>query len=442
MDARSLILRRVEVDGRVVDLVVTDGVVTAIGPDLRPEADAEEVDGEGGALLPGLHDHHVHLFAMAAAADSVDMTGDALAALWAADATLEPGRWIRAVGWHESSGWELDRKSLDYAVPGRPVRVQHASGALWVLNSPALEAVGMGDHPTGRLYGMDTVLRDRLGGTPPDLAPVGRALASVGVTGVTDATPYDRVEDVGRLAGALPQRVMVTGAPHLDLGAVDGLLVGPAKVIVADHEPPSVDALVDAVADARRRDRSVAFHCASRLGLVLALAALDRAGAQAGDRIEHGAVIPDDAIETLVRLGLTVVTQPAFVAERGDRYLADVEADDRPHLWRCGSLLRAGVAVAGSSDAPHGPADPWRAIAAAVTRVTSAGEVLGEEERIPSRAALDLFLGPLASPGGPPRRVEPGAPADLCLLHAPLAEVLEEPAASAVRTTFVAGRAV
>jgi predicted amidohydrolase YtcJ len=97
---------------------------------------------------------------MAAAADSVDVTGDALAALWAADATLPPGAWIRAVGWHESSGWELDRKSLDYAVPHRPVRVQHASGALWVLNSPALDAVGLADHPTGRLYGMDTFLRE------------------------------------------------------------------------------------------------------------------------------------------------------------------------------------------------------------------------------------------------------------------------------------------
>jgi predicted amidohydrolase YtcJ len=442
VDTRGLILRRVEVDGQVVDVRVADGVVSAVGSDLTAGDKTDEVDGRGGALVPGLHDHHVHLFALAAAADSVDMTGDALAALWAADATLPPGEWIRAVGWHESSGWELDRKALDYAVPGRPVRVQHDSGALWVLNSPGLEVVGLADHATGRLYGMDAFLRDRLGGAPPDLAGVGRALAAVGVTGVTDATPYDRVEDVRRLAAGMSQRVMVTGGPSLDLVDMGSLRVGPAKVIVADHDPPSVEALVDAVGEARRRDRPVAFHCASRLGLVLALAAFEAAGARAGDRVEHGAVIPADAIATLARLGVTVVTQPAFVAERGDRYLADVEADDVPHLWRCGSLLRAGVPVAGSSDAPHGPADPWRAIAAAVGRRTGDGAVLGADERVAPRAALDLFLGPLDAPGGPPRRVEVGVPADLCLLHRPLAEVLAEPDAAAVRLTLVGGRAI
>ena len=424
----------------MVDVSVRDGLVEAVGADLPTDGDAEEVDGEGGGLIPGLHDHHLHLFAMAAAAESTDVSGDALAALWAADATLPPGDWIRAVGWHESSGWELDRKTLDYAVPGRPVRVQHATGALWVLNSLALEAVGLAGHETGRLYGMDEFLRDRLGAEPPSLAEVGRALAAVGVTGVTDATPYERDDDVRRLAGTIPQRVQVTGAPRLALGAdMAPLLVGPAKVIVADHDPPSVEALVDALREARGHGRATAFHCASRLGLVLAMAALESEGPRPGDRIEHGAVIPDDAIDGLARLGVTVVTQPAFVAERGDRWLADVDADDRPHLWRCGSLLREGVAVAGSSDAPHGPADPWRAMAAAVARRTAAGAHLGEDERISPAAALDLFLGPLDAPGGPPRRVEAGAPADLCLLRAPLRDVLAAPDRYAVRLTMVAG---
>jgi predicted amidohydrolase YtcJ len=343
------------------------------------------------------------------------------------------------VGWHESSGWELDRKTLDYAVPGRPVRVQHTSGALWVLNSPALDAVGLADHPNGRLYGMDTFLRDRLGGAPPDLTTVGSQLAAMGITGVTDATPYDRTDDLRQLAGRVPQRVMVTGAPAVGVGELDGMAVGPAKVVVADYDPPSVDALAEEVHEARHHGRSVAFHCASRLGLVLALAALEAAGSRSGDRIEHGAVIPDDAVGTLVRLGLTVVTQPAFVHERGDRYLAEVEADDRPHLWRCGSLLRAGVPVAGSSDAPHGPADPWRAMGAAVDRRTTGGAVLGDGERVAARAALDLFLGPLDDPGGPARRVAVGAVADLCLLRAPLADVLADPDASAVRLTLVGG---
>jgi predicted amidohydrolase YtcJ len=457
----SILFRRVEVDGILSAVFVQDGVITSIARENLQVADVareigtkdprdqswrvsganragedgvdgdddevEEIDGAGGALIPGLHDQHLHLFAMAAAASSVDVSGDALAALWAADATLAPGEWIRAVGWQESSGWELDRKTLDYAVPGRPVRVQHASGALWVLNSPALEAVHLGSHETGRLFGMDALLRDRLGGTAPDLGDVSRALSEVGVTRVTDATPYERAEDLRSLPGAMAQQVTVMGAPDVDVSDLGPVLVGPAKIVVADHDPSSVEELVEQVQAARRHDRGVAFHCASRLGLVLALAALDEAGSRRGDRIEHGAVIPDDAMETLRRLGVTVVTQPGFVVARGDRYLADVEEEDQPFLWRCGSLLRAGIPVAGSSDAPHGPVDPWRAMQVAVDRRTATGQVLGNAERVSAAEALRLYVGD--------RRVEVGAAADVCLLRVPLAEALAHPDASVVRRT-------
>jgi predicted amidohydrolase YtcJ len=423
----SLVLRRVEVDGTVTDVRIAGDVITGIGAGLEGD---EEIDGEGGALIPGLHDHHLHLFAMAAAAESVDASGDALAALWAADATLPPGEWIRAVGWHESNGFELDRKTLDYAVPGRPVRVQHASGALWVLNSPALEAVGLADHESGRLFGMDRLLRERLGGTAPDLAGVSRMLAGFGVTRVTDATPYDSVDDVRMLPGAMTQQVTVMGAPELDTSDLGSLLVGPAKIVVADHDPPGVEELVDRIGAARRHNRNVAFHCASRLGLVLALAALEGAGSRPGDRIEHGAVVPDDAIDTMRRLGVTVVTQPGFVVARGDRYLDDVDADDRPFLWRCGSLLRAGIPVAAGSDGPHGPADPWLAMRAAVDRRTAGGRVLGTDEGVTPAEALRLYVGN--------RRVAVGEPADLCLLHVPLAGALAAPDGAHVRLTVPA----
>ncbi|MDQ1375312.1 MAG: hypothetical protein QOJ09_2650 [Actinomycetota bacterium] len=423
----SFILRRVEVEGNEVDVSVVDGVVAEVGVGVAGAGD--EIDGEGGALIPGLHDHHLHLFAMAAADDSVDVTGDALAALWAADATLPPGAWIRAVGWHESAGWELDRRTLDHAVSRRPVRVQHSSGALWVLNTAALELVGLADHETGRLFGMDVFLRERLEGTPPDLRPVSRALASAGITAVTDATPYERIEDAARLQAGMTQPVRVMGAPGLDVSSL--ALVGPAKIVVADHDPPSIDALVARVIEARRHDRNVAFHCASRVALVLTLSALEQAGARAGDRIEHGAVIPDDAVPTLRRLGLTVVTQPAFIRARGDRYLAEVDVDDRPFLWRCGSLLRAGVAVLGSSDGPYGPADPWRAMRTAVDRRTASGTVLGPDDAVTPEQALALYTAA--------RRVAPRTPADLCLLRVPLAEALAALDADAVRLTVIGG---
>jgi hypothetical protein len=48
------------------------------------------------------------------------------------------------------------------------------------------------------------------------------------------------------------------------------------------------------------------------------------------DRIEHGAVIPAEMVADL--RGLTVVSQPHFVAERGEQYLRDVAPEDLPDL--------------------------------------------------------------------------------------------------------------
>ena len=71
------------------------------------------VDAAGGALLPGLHDHHVHLMAMAAARDSVDVGTAGLAALRTA-----PGDdWVRAVGYHESIAGPLDRDASTRSSP-------------------------------------------------------------------------------------------------------------------------------------------------------------------------------------------------------------------------------------------------------------------------------------------------------------------------------------
>jgi predicted amidohydrolase YtcJ len=132
------------------------------------------------------------------------------------------------------------------------------------------------------------------------------------------------------------------------------------------------------------------------------------------------------------------VTQPAFVRERGDQYLTDVDPHDRAHLWRCGSLIDAGIAVAFGSDAPYGDPDPWAAIRTAVDRRTATGASLGPAERISAPAALDRLLGTAAEPDRA-RRVAVGRPADLCVLDRSLAAQLADPDAAAVVATVVGG---
>ena len=460
-----IVLRDVEVQGSRVDVHVSGAVIAAMGPTPPTPAHCQIIDGGGGALLPGLWDHHIHLFALAAAQTSTRAgppqvtTIDQLASILCEAADRHPSDgWVRAVGYHESVAGSLDRHTLDRIVASRPVRIQHRSGTQWILNSAAVAALDLDrakhpgierdrqGHPTGRLLDADCWLRDRLGpGDPPDLSQVGRTLASFGVTGVTDATPYDGIVDLEALAGAvttgaLPQRIVVTAGPALAAASFPAHLTsGPVKIILHEHKLPNLDELVEWIRRAHLHHRPVAVHCVTRATLALALAAWDTTGAHPGDRIEHGSVIPLELLDPIAQHGLTVVTQPSFVTERGDQYLADVDPHDRAHLYRCRSLLDARIPLAAGTDAPFGDPDPWRAIASATHRRTPAGATLSAHETISAARAIELFLGPPDQPGGPPRTLKPGTPADLCLLDAPLREALNHPDSNHVAATLIHG---
>ena len=456
----TLTFRDVQVGGRAgLDVRLEAGRIAAIGPRLPRRGD--EIDGAGGALIPGLADHHIHLFALAAQAGSVelrDLTSAAglRARIAAAAADLPDGAWLRATGYHERIAGELSLATLDALAPRCRLRVQHQTGSLWMLNSVALAAVAVGDLPpslerdaagalTGRVWRGDGWLRERLGAEPPDLAPVGRRLASFGITALTDASvttdaaAAERLAAAGR-AGDLPQRLTLMSGGELHAPADGAFAVGPVKVLLDDHALIDLDDFTHRIAQARAWRRPVAVHCVTAAELAITLAAFEAAGALPGDRIEHGGVIPAEAIGRLRALGLTVVTQPAFVRERGDRYLADVDPAEQPDLYRCASLIAAGVPVAASSDAPYAAPDPWAGMAAAVHRKTAGGEPLGTAERVPAAQALGLYLGSTEAPGGPPRRAAVGAPADLCLLRTPLAVLPEATDASIVRATLIEGR--
>ena len=65
-----MLIRHVDLKGALVDVRVSESIVSEVG--LNLEHDDEVIfEGEGGALLPGLHDHHIHLNASAAAMASV-----------------------------------------------------------------------------------------------------------------------------------------------------------------------------------------------------------------------------------------------------------------------------------------------------------------------------------------------------------------------------------
>jgi len=475
----GLLLRGAEVHGRApVDVRIEGGAVAEVGRGLSAAGPEDVIDARGGALLPGLCDHHLHLHAMAAAAASVPCGPPAVttsAALAAALAAAPPGTggWVRGVGYAEDVAGLLDAEGLDRLHRDRPVRLQHRSGALWIVNTAGAQALGLAsaDHPgierdgqgrpTGRLWRADDWLRDRLPrSSPPDLAATGTRLARLGITHVTDATPGLDATAIGAIgaamaSGALPQHVQLLGVP---LGWAPAAappaptagrraagvwphspVAGPFKIVIPDSMLPDIDTLTESIHTAHGDGRAVAVHCVTREALVLLLAALDEAGTRPGDRVEHAALVPAEFVPRLRSLGLTVVTQPGFLAQRGDDYVRDVPAAEHGDLYRARSLLNGGVGCALSSDAPYGPLDPWTVISAAIHRASPSGQVIGPAERLTPAQALAGYLSPPGVPGAAPRQVTAGSPAELMLLHVPLARALEAPSADLVAATIIGG---
>src|SRR5271170_4813605 len=143
----ELLIRGARLGGRVADLRCGQGRIVEVAPGLARRPGDEEIDATESEVIAGLVDHHVHLRALAAMGTSVDAGPPAVTdrpglatALGAAAARLGPGEWIRAVGYHESVAGLLDAPGLDALVADRPVRLQHRSGSLWMLNSAALLA--------------------------------------------------------------------------------------------------------------------------------------------------------------------------------------------------------------------------------------------------------------------------------------------------------------
>lgn len=470
-----MLIRNAEIPqlGRA-DVRCGGGLIMEIGSGLKCSADEILIDAEGGALLPGLHDHHMHFLALAAAAKSIvcgpPEVNDALQL--AERLRRHPGggegAWLRGTSYHDSVAGPLNRWDVDRMVADRPVRIQHRSGQMWILNSCACELLQLHQYRgldgvetdgrgqiTGRLFRQDHWLRqqlNRLGLDSArlelnDLAATSQLLASFGVTGVTDTTPTNSADTLDILLRAMEnnlllQKMWVMGDEQLPSIEHPLLVRGALKVHLNGHQLPGFDALCEKIARSHRQQRPVAIHCVTRLELIFAITAMTEAGHFQGDRIEHASLTETGDFHLLRELGVAVVTQPGFIASRGDQYREDIATDEQPQLYRCRSLLEAGIPLAGSTDAPYGVPDPWCAMRAAVERTTEAGYLLGESEKLTPEEALALFTSPADAPGGRPRVIDLGLPADLCLLASPWQEARKRLTSGEVAATIRDGQLI
>jgi hypothetical protein len=488
-------------------VAVSGGRTVWVGDDPGPFLDSADrrVDCLGATLAPGFVDGHLHLLAYAASLMGVDCGPRAVDSIPGIQDALRtrasessPGTWVRGWGYDElalTEGRHPTRADLDAAASAHPIKLTHRSGHACVLNSRAMELLGIGpetpeprggtidrDVATGELTGYFLEMEGELEskGVPSltseelerGLSRAVDKLLAFGITSLHEATPTRAMEqwemlETAKLRGSLPIGVVkMFGPGDLDelarrgLGPdsepVRGLRTGAIKFMLNETGPrvlPAQEELRDQVAAAHRAGYQAAFHTVEEHGLRAVLDAvsflhgvgLDGVAARR-HRIEHCGICPPELVRRIRDLGLTVVTQPIFIAEHGDRYLAQIEPERHGWLYRCASLRRAGVPVAFGSDAPVAPLDPWAGIAAAVTRRSRSGAFLAPEEAVPIEEALAMYTGggAFAALGESAiGRIAPGYAADFVLLSAdPLGVDADALGTIRVEKTIVGGEIV
>lgn len=143
-------------------------------------------------------------------------------------------------------------------------------------------------------------------------------------------------------------------------------------------------------------------------------------------RLEHCGICPPDLQARVRALGVTPAMQPAFFWEFGDGYLVNYGEERVGVMFPVRSLLKAGVRVAGSSDAPVTDHRPLFGIQQALTRATMGGQICGEGERVDLPTALRMYTANAAYAAREEREkgsLEPGKLADLVLVDADIRKV-------------------
>ena len=402
------------------------------------------------------------------------------------------------------------RADLDAAVPDRPAILFHTSLHACVLNTPALREAGLGDRqpdPPGGRFGrdregrLDGVIHEGptftmlWGGLRRDMermsavqragliARAGQHFAALGVTAACDAdtrraslTAYAEADEQGmlgvRIAGLvvhdevdwlLGSGLRGRRSPRLAADSVkiwaDGGMSSRTAAIHGSYPVPPYgsgimyfppDELTAMVREFDAHGLQVCIHAQGdrAIGTVLdtyAAALGGRAGNPLRHRIEHAGSMFAPLTARAAALGIVVAAQPGMLSILGDGF-AEALPERSDDLYAYASWRRAGIRVAGSSDAPVITADPLVGIRDAVLRRTNSGRVLGPGELLAVRDALALYTTEAAFAMHRERDIgslEPGKLADFVILdRSPLDAEPERITDIRVLATVVGGQPV
>ena len=134
-------------------LAIKDGIITAVGTTAEIKeiaGTAQVIDAQGGTVLPGFIDSHVHLFQGAAELDYLNLYGaegvDGIAAAvrpYAASRPNDPLLFASAIDYHAMGDRPITRQDLDAAMPDRAFAAMASDHHTVWANTKALEMAGL-----------------------------------------------------------------------------------------------------------------------------------------------------------------------------------------------------------------------------------------------------------------------------------------------------------
>ena len=439
------------VQPRAEMVAVKEGKVWIVGDndlleDIRG-ARTKVIDCQGKTLVPGFNDAHCHTFSFIRKLLSIDLSPPAFGSIADIKEVIAreaqntpPDQWIVGTDYNEFYLQERrhpTRQDIDEVAPDHPVVISHRSLHACVLNSRALALAGITSEtpeppgatierdltdgePNGILYEMLGYIREKV--MPPwseeelnnGMGLVNQHCLSQGLTSMQDATvvndhhrwlTFRRFVDAGKLNVRIymmfgPEAASQFREAGLTFGAGDSRLrLGGLKVVPSSPGgqlyPPQPE-LNRMVLEMHRSGFPVAIHAVRESTVEAVATAYEYAREQAPNwdirhRVEHCAECSPPLVERLRRLQVVIATQPPFFYYSGERYLATVDKEVLPHLYRIRSFFDAGLVVAGSSDSPIVSNNPLVGIYGAVTRRTASGVQLQPEETVTPEQALAMY---------------------------------------------------
>lgn len=386
------------------------------------------VDLERRTVVPGFVDSHIHVADFGKFLTWIDLKEvksikEMQGLLRERVQKIPKGRWVIGNGWNQDCFVEKrypNKLDLDAVSPDNPVVLYHGCGRVCVVNSMALELAGvtedtkspMGgtverDSVTGEVTG---VLRESATGLVWDVIPepsgeevleaVKLACGEIVAAGITEVnwivTLPSEAQVIGKvLEYGLPLRIRFIvpakllnqlDASGVNVGVevdVDGYLAAKTAALKEPYVGGSAkgelmytqEELDRAVLELYRGDRWLVLHVMGDEAVEMALNSIEKALVEEPKdvirfRLEHAAVLNEELVGRIKRLGVTVSVQPKCVASEFKVWSAVERLGHERARWLypLKTLFKEGIRVVGGSDSPMEQISVMEAVQAAATR--------------------------------------------------------------------------